>query len=55
MVRAPTRPTAGYDGPDAFTWHANDGIDDSNVATFSITVVPNTPPLAVDQADQTRV
>jgi hypothetical protein len=32
-------PTAGYLGPDSFTWKANDGTSDSNVATFSLTVV----------------
>ena len=43
-------PEAGYSGPDSFTWKANDGPADSNVATFSITVedVVNTPPTAVD-------
>ena len=43
-------PDPGYSGPDGFTWKANDGQADSNVATFSITVedVVNTPPTAVD-------
>ena len=31
-------PTVGYKGPDSFTYHANDGTDDSNVATVSIAV-----------------
>ncbi len=31
-------PTADYNGPDSFTFMANDGTDDSNVATISITV-----------------
>ena len=31
-------PTGGYTGPDAFTYHANDGTDDSNTATVSLTV-----------------
>jgi parallel beta-helix repeat protein len=31
-------PTAGYNGPDTFAYHANDGTDDSNVATVSIGV-----------------
>jgi hypothetical protein len=35
-------PTAGYLGPDSFTWKANDGTSDSNVATFSITVIAST-------------
>ena len=32
-------PDPGYVGPDSFTWTANDGTADSNLATFSITVV----------------
>lgn len=31
-------PAANYNGPDSFTFKANDGIADSNVATVSITV-----------------
>ena len=31
-------PTAGYSGPDSFTYHANDGTADSNVVTVSLTV-----------------
>ncbi len=31
-------PTTGYSGPDSFTYHANDGFSDSNIATVSITV-----------------
>ncbi len=31
-------PAAGFYGPDTFTYKANDGRDDSNVATVSITV-----------------
>ncbi len=45
--------TAGYLGPDSFTWKANDGTSDSNVATFSITVVENEPPVANDQSETT--
>jgi hypothetical protein len=33
-------PNAGYFGPDSFTYKANDGTVDSNVATASITVTP---------------
>ncbi len=32
-------PTAGYTGPDSFTFRANDGTVNSNTATVSITVV----------------
>ena len=35
-------PNSGYTGPDAFTFKANDGKVDSNVATVSITVTPVT-------------
>ena len=41
-------PEAGYSGPDSFTFKANDGQFDSNVATVSVTVRgPNGPPVAV--------
>ena len=33
-------PAANYSGPDSFTYRANDGTADSNVATVSITVTP---------------
>ncbi|RYD83090.1 MAG: hypothetical protein EOP84_08420, partial [Verrucomicrobiaceae bacterium] len=33
-------PAAGYSGPDFFTFKANDGTQDSNLATVSITVLP---------------
>jgi uncharacterized protein len=33
-------PAANYNGPDSFTYKANDGALDSNVATVSITVTP---------------
>jgi VCBS repeat-containing protein len=40
-------PTPGFTGNDSFTYKANDGALDSNVATVSITVNPfNTPPQA---------
>ena len=31
-------PNAGYHGSDSFTWKANDGLADSNIATVSITI-----------------
>jgi uncharacterized repeat protein (TIGR01451 family) len=37
-------PTASYHGPDSFTYKANDGMLDSNIATVNITV--NAPPVA---------
>jgi PKD repeat protein len=44
-------PAAEYSGPDAFTFRANDGTADSNVATVSITVTPvNDLPVAADQS-----
>jgi VCBS repeat-containing protein len=47
-------PTPGYSGADSFTYHANDGQADSNVATVSITVTTaNTAPLAVDDTYNT--
>ncbi|MHB8842769.1 MAG: S-layer homology domain-containing protein, partial [Candidatus Aquicultor sp.] len=33
-------PAKDYNGPDSFTFKANDGIDDSNNATYSIGVTP---------------
>ena len=33
-------PDPGFIGADSFTWRANDGEFDSNIATFSISVVP---------------
>ncbi|PYQ77363.1 MAG: hypothetical protein DMG04_00635, partial [Acidobacteria bacterium] len=44
-------PTANYNGPDTFTFKANDGTVDSNVATVSITVTAvNDAPVANPQA-----
>ena len=33
-------PAAGYSGPDTFTYKANDGTADSNIATVTLTVQP---------------
>ena len=44
-------PASNYNGPDSFTFTANDGQVDSNTATVSITVRPvNDAPVANDQA-----
>ncbi len=43
-------PTVGFTGPDTFTWKANDGTSDSNIATFSITITPTWTPLQIAQA-----
>ncbi|HVW33756.1 MAG TPA: Ig-like domain-containing protein [Acidimicrobiia bacterium] len=41
-------PAAGYSGPDSFTFKANDGTVDSNVATVSLTIgSPPPPPAAI--------
>ncbi len=45
-------PTADYNGADSFSYHANDGTVDSNVATVSLTITPvNDAPVANDQSD----
>ena len=44
-------PDPDFNGTDAFTYVANDGTDNSNVATVTITVNPvNDPPVGVDDA-----
>ena len=44
-------PNSDFEGPDSFTFKANDGTDDSNIATVSITVTPiNDPPIANDDS-----
>ena len=47
-------PTLSYIGPDNFTYRANDGIDNSNLATVSLTVTgSNTSPVALDDTSTT--
>ena len=47
-------PAANYNGPDSFTYKANDGSRDSNVATVTITVTAvNDAPSFTKGADQT--
>ncbi|MBA4387853.1 MAG: hypothetical protein C0404_07720, partial [Verrucomicrobia bacterium] len=36
-------PAPGYAGSDSFTWKCNDGVDDSNIATISVTVNGSVP------------
>jgi VCBS repeat-containing protein len=44
-------PAEGYNGLDSFTFRANDGKDDSNVATISLIITAeNSPPVANDAA-----
>ncbi|MEZ5397162.1 MAG: Ig-like domain-containing protein [Bryobacterales bacterium] len=38
------RPSSGFEGTDAFTWAANDGSTDSNLATASVTVTASNRP-----------
>ncbi|HMC70714.1 MAG TPA: Ig-like domain-containing protein, partial [Mycobacteriales bacterium] len=47
-------PAANYNGPDSFTFKANDGQADSNIAKVSITVnAVNDPPVAADETYNT--
>jgi VCBS repeat-containing protein len=47
-------PSPNFNGSDAFTYKANDGSADSNVATVSLTVTPvNDPPVANDDTAST--
>ena len=47
-------PNTNFIGTDTFTWKANDGITDSNVATVTIEVTANAAPVASDQAETVR-
>jgi hypothetical protein len=48
-------PAANYNGPDSFTFRANDGSADSNVAVVSMTVVPvNDSPAAANDSAATN-
>lgn len=48
-------PNANYNGPDRFTFKANDGTVDSNTATVSITVTPvNDAPVANNDTASTK-
>jgi len=46
-------PNLSFTGPDSFTFKANDGSADSNIATISINVVENLPPIAEAGDDKT--
>ncbi|MDY6968105.1 MAG: Ig-like domain-containing protein [Spirochaetota bacterium] len=51
-------PASAYSGSDSFTYHVNDGSEDSNIATVSITInasSDNTPPVADDMIVYTTV
>ncbi|GAB4133007.1 MAG: hypothetical protein Fur0046_03380 [Cyanobacteria bacterium J069] len=48
-------PNAGFSGTDSFTFKANDGTDDSALATVNITVLPNSAPIATSGSLSTRV
>ncbi len=45
--------TAGYSGPDVFTFRANNGVSNSNAANVSITVAANRAPVANDDSFST--
>jgi len=47
-------PAANYFGGDSFTYRTNDGLEDSDVATVSLTIAPvNDAPVAVDDSATT--
>src|SRR5207245_2116792 len=48
-------PAANYNGSDSFTYKANDGTADSNIATVTITITPvNDPPVVVNDSYSTN-
>jgi large repetitive protein len=47
-------PGAGFSGSDSFTFRANDGLNDSNTATATITVNPNVAPSTEDDGYDTN-
>ena len=47
-------PTTGYSGADSFTYKANDGTADSNVATVSLTIVNHAPVPPMPATQRTR-
>jgi len=48
------QPHQNYNGTDSFTWKANDGLLDSNIATVTLTVNPvNDPPISTNASAST--
>jgi len=48
-------PNPNFNGPDSFTFKANDGFEDGNIATVSVTVAPvNDAPVANDDSVTTQ-
>ena len=55
MERLPTPLTANYNGSDSFTYRANDGMANSNIATVAITInAINDVPVAVNNTYTTN-
>jgi VCBS repeat-containing protein len=48
------KPRAGFSGTDSFTYKANDGTNDSNVATVTLTVNPETTAPTVSSVTPTK-
>ncbi len=46
------RPNSGYQGLDRFTYRASDGLATSGLATVSLSVSPNTPPIVQNDSYQ---